>query len=105
MYRGVRQSVHIIHSFNMVNTESHASHGGCAMDSASDISGRDDSGHDDHQLSRDADRLLTEHGEDADHIAARRADTLFRDGDMQGGARWLKVFRRIAMTHRRRATD
>jgi hypothetical protein len=24
---------------------------------------------------------------------------------MQGGARWLKVFRRIAMTHRRRATD
>jgi len=75
------------------------------MDSASDTAEWDDSGHDDHQLSRDADRLLTEHGDNADHIAARRADSLFREGDMQGGARWLKVFRRIAMTHRRRATD
>jgi hypothetical protein len=75
------------------------------MDTASDIAGRDDTGHDDHELSRDADRLLTEHGEDADHVAARRADSLFRDGDMLGGTRWLQVFRRIAMAHRRRPAD
>ena len=75
------------------------------MDAASDITGRDDTGHDDRELSRDAERLLTEHGEEADYIAARRADTLFRDGDRRGGTRWLKVFRRIAMTHRRSAAD
>jgi hypothetical protein len=75
------------------------------MDAASDIAGPDDTGRDDHELSRDADRLLTEHGEDADHVAARRADSLFRDGNMLGGTRWLKIFRRIAMTHRRGAAD
>ena len=74
-------------------------------DSASDVAGREDSGEDEHLLSRDADRLLTEHGEDADHIAARRADALLREGDVAGGARWLKVFRRIAMAHRRHPTD
>jgi len=75
------------------------------MDTASDIAGRDDTGHDDYELSRDADRLLTEHGEDADQVAARRADSLFRDGDMLAGTRWLKVFRRIALAHRRRPAD
>ena len=69
------------------------------MDTA-DIAGRDETGHDDRELSRDADRLLTEHGEDADHVAAVDP-TSFRDGDMLGGSRWLKVFRRIAMAHRR----
>ena len=74
------------------------------MDVVSDM-GRDETGHDDPELSRDADRLLTEHGEDADHVAARRADSLFRDGDMIGGARWLKVFRQIAMTYKRRPAE
>ena len=75
------------------------------MDTASDIAGRDETGHDDYELSRDADRLLTEHGEDADRVAARKADTLFRDGDVLGGSRWLKVFRRIAMGHRRHPAE
>ena len=74
------------------------------MHSASD-SGREDGGTDDLQLSRDADRLLTEHGQEADQVAAHQADSLFRNGDVQGGARWLKIFRRIAMAHRRRAVD
>jgi hypothetical protein len=74
------------------------------MDSTDSI-GRDDSGHDEHQVSRDADRLMTEHGEDADHVAARKADALFRDGDTLGGTRWLKIFRRIATAHRRRAAE
>ena len=75
------------------------------MDAASNIAGRDETGYDDPELSRDADRLLTEHGEDADHVAARRADTSFRDGDVIGGSRWLKVFRRIAMTPRRQPDE
>lgn len=75
------------------------------MDSVSDTAGRDDGACDEHQVSRDADRLVTEHGEDADHVAAKRADSHFRDGDMLGGARWLKIFRRIAMAHRRHPAD
>lgn len=65
----------------------------------------EDGGSEEFQLSRDADQLVTEHGEDADHVAARRADSLFLNGDVSGGARWLKIFRRIAMAHRRRAAE
>ena len=65
--------------------------------------GRDYSVQDEYQLTRDADQLISDHGEDADNVAARRADSLFRDGDLSGGVRWLKIFRRIAMVHRRRA--
>lgn len=65
----------------------------------------DDGGSDEFQLLKDADRLVTEHGEDADHIAARRADASFLDGDVSAGARWLKIFRRIAMAHRRRTPE
>ena len=67
--------------------------------------GREDGDNDELQLSTDADRLLTEHGQDAGQVAAHQADTLFLDGDVQGGARWLKIFRRIALAHRRRAVD
>jgi hypothetical protein len=67
--------------------------------------GREHSGHDEHQVSTDAEQLVTEHGEDADHVAAKRADSHFRDGDMLGGTRWLKIFRRIAMAHRRHPAD
>ena len=74
----------------------------CASDADE---GREEGGSDEHQLSRDADRLVSEHGEEADTMAARQADTLFRDGDTLGGTRWLKIFRRIAMAHRRRAAD
>ena len=76
------------------------------MQSMSDAAeGREYSSHDEHQVSTDADRLLTEHGEEADHVAARRADSLFREGDTTGGTRWLKIFRCIAMTHRRRTAE
>jgi hypothetical protein len=53
----------------------------------------------------ESERLVSEHGEEADDIAARRADALFRNGDTLGGARWLKIFRRIAMAHRRRTVE
>ena len=62
----------------------------------------EDGGNDELQLSRDVDQLLMEYGEDADKVAARRADALFRDGDITAGARWLKIFRKIAMAHRSR---
>jgi hypothetical protein len=74
------------------------------MHSVSDVAeGRDHSALDEYQLTRDADHLISEHGEEADNVAARRADSLFREGDLLGGVRWLKIFRRIAMAHRRRA--
>jgi hypothetical protein len=73
-----------------------------ACDSAAS---HEDGGSDEFQLLKDADRLVTEHGQDADHVAAHRADSLFRDGDLHGGSRWLKIFRRIAMAHRRGAAE
>ena len=39
--------------------------------------------------------------EDAACVAARRADALFGSGDTVGGMRWLKLFRKLAMSHRR----
>ncbi len=50
-------------------------------------------------LSNDAALLLNEHAEDADVVAASRADALYRRGDAVGGARWLKIFRAIATWH------
>jgi hypothetical protein len=74
------------------------------MHSVSDVGeDADEGGHSDHQLSREAEQLISEHGEEADNVAAQRADSLFRDGDMLGGTRWLKIFRRIALAHRRAA--
>ena len=66
---------------------------------------REDGSTEDIHLSRDADRMMIEHGDDAGDVAAYRADSLFRNGDLQGGARWLKIFRKIAMAHRRLPTD
>lgn len=68
-------------------------------------SGREDGSIEDLHLSRDADRIMIEHGDDAGDVAAHRADSLFRNGDLQGGARWLKIFRKIAMAHRRLPAD
>ena len=62
----------------------------------------EDGGNDELQLSRDVDQLLMEYGEDADNVAASRADALFREGDMTSGARWLRIFRKIAMARRSR---
>jgi len=71
------------------------------MHSTSDL-GREDDGIDEHQLSTEVDQLLMEYGEDADTVAAHRADALFREGDITSGTRWLKIFRKIAMAHRHR---
>ena len=49
------------------------------------------------EISTAAQVLIEEFGKDADVVAARRADALFRDGDTTEGARWLKIFRRLAM--------
>lgn len=73
-----------------------------ASDSAA---GREDRESEDLHLSRDADQIMTEHGDEAGHVAAHRADSLFRDGDRLAGARWLKIFRKIAMAHRRITVD
>ena len=54
-------------------------------------------------LSRDADLLINEHGDDADVVAAHRADSLFRRGDTFGAERWSKIFRMIAASHLRQA--
>ena len=66
---------------------------------------REDGDNEDLHLSRDADQIITEHGDDAGHVAAHRADSLFRNGDILGGARWLKIFRKVAMAHRRPSVD
>ena len=39
--------------------------------------------------------------EDAACVAARRADALFGSGDTTSGMRWLKLFRKLALAHRR----
>jgi hypothetical protein len=70
-----------------------------AIDSAT---GREDAGTDEQMMVREAQSLLNEHGEEADVVAARRADAHFRSGDAVAGTRWLKVFRRIALAHRGR---
>jgi hypothetical protein len=66
---------------------------------------REDGESEDLHLSRDADQVVTEHGDEAGHVAAHRADSLFRNGDIVGGSRWLKIFRRIALAHRRLTID
>jgi hypothetical protein len=54
-------------------------------------------------LSGDIARIVRLHGEDADIVAAKRADLLFRTGDTIQGTRWAKIFRTIAATHLGRA--
>jgi hypothetical protein len=54
-------------------------------------------------LSGDIARIVRLHGEDADIVAAKRADLLFRTGDTAEGTRWAKIFRTIAASHLARA--
>jgi hypothetical protein len=84
------------------NSDSLASLGGRLPTARDSAHGREDGNETERASSRDAERLVAEHGEAADEVAARRADALFRDGDTVGGTRWLKIFRRIALAHRRR---
>ena len=54
-------------------------------------------------LLRDAERLISEHGDTADVAAARLADACFSVGDDKAGNHWLKVFSILAATHMRSA--
>jgi len=54
---------------------------------------------DDSEISKAAELLVAQHGEEAGSMAARQADVLFRQGNAGEGARWLAIFRKIAMTH------
>jgi hypothetical protein len=53
----------------------------------------------DSDVSRDVARVIRQHGEDADIVAAKQADVYFRAGDVTQGARWMKIFRTIAASH------
>jgi len=53
-------------------------------------------------LVKQADQLVSEHGDDADIIAAKRADSFFCAGNAAVGTRWLNIFRIIAHSHLRR---
>ena len=79
--------------------------GGVSMDSRTvPIRGYSHDAADDmNDLLKDADLLVTEHGDDADIIAARHADSFFCIGDAIAGTRWLNIFRIIARSHLRRA--
>ena len=58
----------------------------------------------DPRLSEEIRQLRMEFGDRADNVAALRADKLFHDGDFVAGARWLKIFRMMAMEHGIEAT-
>jgi hypothetical protein len=49
-------------------------------------------------ISKEAGLLVAQHGEEAAAMAARRADAFFLEGNADEGARWLAVFRKIALT-------
>ena len=58
--------------------------------------------HDTHaeaEISKAAELLIAQYGEEASAMAARRADALFTEGNAGEGARWLAIFRKIAMTN------
>jgi hypothetical protein len=51
------------------------------------------------EIARDAGLLIIEHGNEADLIAARRADGFFRVGDQAAGRRWAEIFLFLAASH------
>ncbi len=55
------------------------------------------------ELIREAERLLGEHGEQADLVAARMADRSFSTGDRAAGFRWSKIFVILAVAYMRSA--
>lgn len=44
---------------------------------------------------RTASVLIREHGDEADLVAAQRADSFFEAGDVDGSATWRRVLRAI----------
>ena len=43
--------------------------------------------------------ILAQYKDEADIVAAKRADYLFRAGNVTEATQWLNVFRAIAMSH------
>ena len=50
------------------------------------------------EIARMAEMLIDEFRGEADIVAARRADHLFRAGDTSQATQWLNVFRRLAVS-------
>ena len=50
-------------------------------------------------LIHDAERLLQQHGDEADLAAARLADACFSAGDNIAGNRWTKIFQMLSAFH------
>ncbi len=69
-----------------------------SMASQADIGGNPQDTEIDERAGGDAEELVKMHGEDADIVAAHRADDLFCRGDKAGGMRWLKAFRLLALS-------
>ncbi len=55
------------------------------------------------ELVRAAEELVGEHGDAADLVAARLADSCFSAGDRAAGFRWSKIFVILAVAHIRSA--
>lgn len=51
---------------------------------------------DEAEISSAAKSLVDQYGNEADIVAARRADVLLGDGNTAEGTKWLKIFRWIA---------
>jgi hypothetical protein len=62
---------------------------------------------DDAFFARQVGVILAAHGTNADIVAMTRADALFRRGEDEAARRWLRIFRRIALspTHTRARAD
>jgi hypothetical protein len=54
---------------------------------------------DESEISQAAKLLVDRHGDEADTVAARRADALFREGNATEGVLWLQIFRKVAMSY------
>lgn len=57
----------------------------------------------DSEIFKMAASLIAEYRDDADIVAARRADGLFRAGNEADATRWLNVFRTIAFSRPKNA--
>jgi hypothetical protein len=49
---------------------------------------------------RTANVLIREHGDEADFVAAQRADSFLEAGDIDGSAVWKRVLKAIKEIHR-----
>ena len=65
---------------------------------ASAAQGHSEHAQSENEISEMAESLIAQSGDDADIVAARRADELFQAGKVAEATQWLNVFRRVAMS-------